>query len=387
MTEKHQPTGKNTNCLDGMCCPDCGNEDELLIAATMLVSVKDDGTDPYARSVRDYSQDWDDNSACECPECQHVGTVGEFKGKDPEDLLAEWQWDGRTVRDIEKRIEAINHIVPQKTKEWAYTVPDDCRGKFSYVALTNPVNSLDEVHKSIEILAVDRAGEALVCRGTIHTYLDAEGEDYSVMPVGEAKSLFSQYKPALPCESENSEAVSVRRDDAEDLAGALDSCLTQIYQMKGMFGDEDRAIQNAIDDAELALQYHRTSPSISKDAAIDLTPYGSLSNMMDYILEHEGESFSEELKSAGECFAPVGITEDEWNEAIMKHEELIDQLARAKTREDSDKIEGQANELFDHIARHTDGHIYCDAVRVREVIRGQKTALRDEQSTAYGPRG
>lgn len=275
MSEKHQPSGKNSNCLDGMCCPDCGNEDELLIAATMFVSVKDDGTDPYASSVGDYSQDWDDTSTCRCPECNHVGTVGEFKGKDPEDVLIE-----------------------------------------------------------------------------------------------------------------NSEPVSGRRDDVNDLAGALDSCLNQIHQMKGMFDDDDGAIQDAIDDAELALEQHRAAKAAnSQSANLDLAPHGALSNMMDYILEHEGQSFSEELKSAGEGFAPVGITEDEWNEAIAKHEELIDQLARAKTREDSDKIESKANELFDHIARHTDGHIYCDAVRMRDVIGEQQTAFGDEHSTASAPRG
>lgn len=270
MSENHQPSGKNSNCLDGMCCPDCGNEDELLIAATMFVSVRDDGTDPYVGTFEDHSQDWDDNSACKCPECQHVGTVGEFKGKDPEDLLAEWQWNGRTVRDIEKRIENIIFIVPQKNKEWAYTVPDDCRGKISYVASTNPVNSLDEIHESVEILAVDRAGEALVCRGTIHTYYDAEGEKFIVMPVGEAKTLWAQYKEQNNNSHERDDVVG-RQHDA-DLAGALDSCLTQIYQMKGLFDDSDGAIQNAIDDAELVLQAHRTSTTAPRACMLILPP-------------------------------------------------------------------------------------------------------------------
>lgn len=36
---------------------------------------------------------------------------------------------------------------------------------------------------------------------------------------------------------------------AQTLAGALDTCVTQIEQMKGMFDDSDGAIQQALDDA------------------------------------------------------------------------------------------------------------------------------------------
>lgn len=39
---------------------------------------------------------------------------------------------------------------------------------------------------------------------------------------------------------------------ATNLAGALDACVTQIEQMKGMFDDSDGAIQRALDDAETA---------------------------------------------------------------------------------------------------------------------------------------
>ncbi len=78
----HQPSGKNDNCLQDMCCPECGNEDELLIAATMFVSVTDDGTDPNGGSNKDFDQEWDDDSACKCPECGFLGVVGQFKGQE-----------------------------------------------------------------------------------------------------------------------------------------------------------------------------------------------------------------------------------------------------------------------------------------------------------------
>lgn len=38
-----------------------------------------------------------------------------------------------------------------------------------------------------------------------------------------------------------------------DLAAALGQLLEQVYQMQGMFPDEDGTIQAAIDDAEAAL--------------------------------------------------------------------------------------------------------------------------------------
>lgn len=42
------------------------------------------------------------------------------------------------------------------------------------------------------------------------------------------------------------------REAADELQGALDSCVTQIEQMKGLFNDEDGNIQSALDEAEQA---------------------------------------------------------------------------------------------------------------------------------------
>ncbi len=44
---------------------------------------------------------------------------------------------------------------------------------------------------------------------------------------------------------------------AQELAAALDGLLEQVYQMRGMFRDEDRAIARAVDDAEVALKEYR----------------------------------------------------------------------------------------------------------------------------------
>ena len=38
-----EPT--NTNCLDGVRCPGCGNQDHFLITATVTARVTDDGAE------------------------------------------------------------------------------------------------------------------------------------------------------------------------------------------------------------------------------------------------------------------------------------------------------------------------------------------------------
>jgi len=59
--------------------------------------------------------------------------------------------------------------------------------------------------------------------------------------------------------------IRIRPYDAASLAGALDSCVHQLQQMRGMFDDQDGAIQKAIADAEQAMvDFHVTfSKSIS----------------------------------------------------------------------------------------------------------------------------
>ena len=74
MSEKTNP---NTNCLEGMACPECGSFGPFKISVTQagIVLVYDDGTE----DIDSDGIDWDDNSRCECL-CGHVATVGEFCG-------------------------------------------------------------------------------------------------------------------------------------------------------------------------------------------------------------------------------------------------------------------------------------------------------------------
>ena len=75
----HKPSGKNKNCMENMLCPKCGNENELVVQASMWVSLMDDGTDPFADATRHCGEvDWDSDSPCFCPECNWRGIVNDF---------------------------------------------------------------------------------------------------------------------------------------------------------------------------------------------------------------------------------------------------------------------------------------------------------------------
>lgn len=64
----------NTNCLAGMKCPECGNEESLRIETKITVDVTDDGAEPI-----DGDYEWDEDSPAHCPECGESGVVADFE--------------------------------------------------------------------------------------------------------------------------------------------------------------------------------------------------------------------------------------------------------------------------------------------------------------------
>lgn len=66
----------NTNCLEGMECPECKSNGPFKIAATALFTLYDDGTDEFG------DLEYDDGSYCECPQCGFDGIVDDFKKGD-----------------------------------------------------------------------------------------------------------------------------------------------------------------------------------------------------------------------------------------------------------------------------------------------------------------
>ena len=64
----------NTNCLDGVKCPACGNEDTFRIEVTTMATVTDDGAE-----VEHGDMKWDETSYAECDDCAECGKLSHFK--------------------------------------------------------------------------------------------------------------------------------------------------------------------------------------------------------------------------------------------------------------------------------------------------------------------
>ena len=64
---------RNVNCLAGIKCPDCGNEDEFHIEVTVHTKFQDDG------SLHEGDSDWSAMSKIDCPKCNLWGRVWQFQ--------------------------------------------------------------------------------------------------------------------------------------------------------------------------------------------------------------------------------------------------------------------------------------------------------------------
>jgi hypothetical protein len=62
----------NTNCLENIKCPECGNEHTFHIAATTTATVTDEGVEDYT------DMEWNDDSYADCAQCFHHGTLKDF---------------------------------------------------------------------------------------------------------------------------------------------------------------------------------------------------------------------------------------------------------------------------------------------------------------------
>lgn len=68
----------NTNCLEGVACPACGQDGRVLITATVLVALIDDGIDDS------YDYEWESDATAVCPTCDFHGTWGMFHIPNPD---------------------------------------------------------------------------------------------------------------------------------------------------------------------------------------------------------------------------------------------------------------------------------------------------------------
>ena len=63
----------NTNCLEGIRCPRCSQEDRFFISGCAQFEVTDDGSD----AVGDH--EWDEGSSTRCPECNLTAPLKDFR--------------------------------------------------------------------------------------------------------------------------------------------------------------------------------------------------------------------------------------------------------------------------------------------------------------------
>lgn len=63
----------NENCLEGIRCPKCGNDDVFHIVCTTYAVVKDDGAEAYG------DLEWNDESRTTCAECHLTAPLKEFR--------------------------------------------------------------------------------------------------------------------------------------------------------------------------------------------------------------------------------------------------------------------------------------------------------------------
>lgn len=66
----------NENCLKGIKCPNCGQEDQFRIGVQTIVIMTDDGSEDDKMGG---DQEWDDDSYIECVDCHTNGKVGDFR--------------------------------------------------------------------------------------------------------------------------------------------------------------------------------------------------------------------------------------------------------------------------------------------------------------------
>ena len=62
----------NENCLAGRACPNCGQTDEVRVAALTWAEIHDDGV----ADTTDY--EYGENSTAYCPACKFTGTWSDF---------------------------------------------------------------------------------------------------------------------------------------------------------------------------------------------------------------------------------------------------------------------------------------------------------------------
>lgn len=69
---------ENTNCLEGLTCPNCGQGESFQVVATSVFTITDNGADDHT------DVEYDDDSFAYCTQCDWEGKWGDLSKKEEE---------------------------------------------------------------------------------------------------------------------------------------------------------------------------------------------------------------------------------------------------------------------------------------------------------------
>lgn len=84
----------NENCLKGVKCPKCGQDEKFGIAMDIVHEVTDDGVGDHIGEM-----DWADDSYCECRECWFSGKFKDFREKGADGEMEYTRVEDKSIDD------------------------------------------------------------------------------------------------------------------------------------------------------------------------------------------------------------------------------------------------------------------------------------------------
>lgn len=94
----------------------------------------------------------------------------------------------------------------------------------------------------------------------------------------------------------------------------------------------------------------------------------SMVAMMNHILAEESASFADTLNHMPDALEPDNMVEADWHHCFDEYNVL---------RLSPDRQEGILENLFNTLALHSVGHVYCDAVRMKTAMVAASAAKKD----------
>lgn len=116
LEEDEEEENPNEGVLEGMKCPKCGSFGPFQIEITTVMIVNDEGVDEQCGD-----NEWNDESYCQCLDCDNSGTVATFSGEEakpvkpsPEEINQELL---KALKDADER---LSYLMPERWDDAAH---------------------------------------------------------------------------------------------------------------------------------------------------------------------------------------------------------------------------------------------------------------------------